>query len=230
MALKLGLNLDRVVLLGRTLEEYQRFFGLDLDAWRGKAILDVAAGVSSFTAEGRRRGFNITALDRIYSASAEEIRRRCERDLAEVASEIGDKAVYNWDFYRNAEGMRQYRARAYRTFLRDFIETPSHYVAHELPPTPFSDAQFDLTLLSYLLFVYEDQLSYEFHVETLRELLRITSKEIRIYPTVTFEAEPSETLRRIRNESEFARLKFEFVPTDFEFLRNSNCYLRITRR
>ncbi len=42
--MKRGLVLDRVVLLGWTLDEYRRYFALDLDAWRGRAVLDVAAG------------------------------------------------------------------------------------------------------------------------------------------------------------------------------------------
>src|SRR6478736_846867 len=102
---KRGLDLNRVVLLGRTLEEYQRFFGLDLQAWREKKILDVAAGVSSFTAESRALGYNVVAFDRIYSATAEEIRVRCEHDLGEVARDIGQKPVYKWEFYKSAEGM-----------------------------------------------------------------------------------------------------------------------------
>ena len=42
--MKQGLVLDKVVLLGRTLDEYRRYFALDLDALRGRRILDVASG------------------------------------------------------------------------------------------------------------------------------------------------------------------------------------------
>ena len=227
-ATKRGLDLNRVVLLGRTLEEYQRFFGLDLQSWRKKRILDVAAGVSSFTAESSALGFNVTAFDRIYFASAEQIKAHCEHDLREVARDIGQKPVYKWDFYKNAEGMRNFRARAYQTFLNDFTAHPHHYVAGELPQMNFANKQFDLTLVSYLLFVYEDQLTYEFHKESLRELMRITAEEIRIYPIVTFEAEPSKSLARLRTDKEFAKWSFEIVTTDFEFLRNSNYYLKLT--
>ena len=227
---KRGLDLKRVVLLGRTLEEYRRFFALDLEAWRGKAILDVAAGVSSFTAEASKLGLDVTAFDRIYSTAADEVCARCEHDLEEVAREIGGKAVYKWDFYKTAQGMREFRARAYQTFLKDFAAEPARYVAGELPRTPFGDRQFNLTLVSYLLFVYEDQLSYEFHIETMRELVRVTSEEIRIYPIVTFEAEASKYLQRVLADNAFARWKFDIVPTDFEFLRGSNSYLRITRK
>jgi hypothetical protein len=229
MPVKRGLDLKRVVLLGRTLEEYQKAFGLDLQPWRGKAILDVAAGVSSFTAECHANGFNVTAFDRIYGANPAEIRDRSEKDLEEVAREIGSKSVYKWGFYKTAERMAEYRARARQTFLKDFAEHPERYVPGELPKTPFADRQFSLTLVSYLIFVYEDQFSYEFHKETMRELMRVTAEEIRVYPIVTFEAQPSEYLARIRHEKEFADWSFEIVATDFEFLRGSNCYLKVTR-
>src|SRR3954469_12949363 len=227
---KRGLDLKRVVLLGRTLEEYRLIFSLNLDELRGKAILDIASGVSSFTAEMRALGFDVTAFDRIYSASAEDICARCEPDLDEVTRNIADKKAYKWDFYKSAAGMREFRAQAYKRFLADFTRHREHYVEGQLPRTPFRDRQFDLTLASYLLFVYEDQLSYEFHRDTLRELMRVTAGEIRMYPIVNFEAEPSKYLEQIRNEPEFANWKFEIVPMDFEFLRNSNCYLRVTRQ
>lgn len=228
MTAKQGLELNRVVLLGRTFGEYQQFF--DLPSLSGKRVLDVAGGVSSFTAEARARGCNVTAFDRIYQISAGEIQKRCEHDLAEVTESIGEKKVYRWDFYKSPEGMREFRARAYQTFLEDLRAKPSHYVAGELPRTPFPHEFFDLTLVSYLLFVYEDQLSYEFHKASILELLRITKGEIRIYPIVTFEAEPSKYLAQIRQEPVFVGCDFEIVPTNFEFLRGSNSYLRIARK
>jgi len=54
MRSKRGLQLDRVVLLGRTFEEYRRYFLLEPDDLIGKRVLDVAGGVSSFFAAARR--------------------------------------------------------------------------------------------------------------------------------------------------------------------------------
>jgi len=53
---KRGLELDRVVLLGRTFEEYRRYFLLEPDLLIGKRVLDVAGGVSSFCAEANNLG------------------------------------------------------------------------------------------------------------------------------------------------------------------------------
>jgi len=228
--MKQGLDLTRVVLLGRTFEEYLRFFALDPAALKGKAILDVAAGVSSFCAEATARGLDVTAADRIYSLPADQIQTRCEPDLEQVAKAMEGLPVYRWDFYRDAAHMREFRQRAYTTFLADYrVARSKRYLPIELPHLPFTNGQFHLSLLSYLLFVYEDQFPYEFHQQSILELMRVTSGEARIYPVVTLEAQPSTYINRLMTDPALAHLRFEKIQTDFEFLRNSNFYLRITR-
>jgi hypothetical protein len=229
--MKQGLVLDKVVLLGRTLEEYRRYFHLDLERLRGQAILDVASGVSSFCAEANRAGLQITACDPIYGLPAEDIRRRCGPDLDLVLGAVRNLKTYRWDFYRTPEHLRGFRERAYRTFLDDYQEHgAARYRAGRLPTLPFAEGQFDLTLVSYLLFAYEDQLDYEFHKRSVLDLMRVTRNEIRIYPTVTFEAVRSEHLDRLQQDPELRHLGLELVPTDFEFLVGSNNYLRVHRR
>jgi SAM-dependent methyltransferase len=229
--MKSSLELNKVVLLGRTFEEYIRYFGLSAEQLRGKKILDIASGVGSFCAEANAQGLNVTAFDPIYELSAEQIQKRCEPDLDFVAGEIGKVKAYKWDFYKSPEGMRQYRERAYKLFIADFGKLKgTRYLAGTLPRTPFPDGQFDLTLVSYLLFVYEDQFDYEFHRQSLREIMRITSGEARIYPLVNFKAERCGFVDRIKEDPSFADFHFEEVKTDFEFLANSNAFLKITRR
>ena len=224
------MELDRVVLLGRTFEEYRRYFALDVAALKGKAILDVAAGVSSFCAEAHDHGLNVTAADRIYRLAADDIAPRCAQDLDYVLQSLDGLDVYRWVVYRDPTHVRDLRARAYKRFLQDFrAQGHARYIPIDLPKLPFADRQFDLALASYLLLVYEDKLSYEFHRDSIREILRVAG-EARIYPIVNFKAERSQYLDRLRADPELADLAFHVVETDFEFLRGSNYYLSITRR
>lgn len=224
---KQGLQLDRVVLLGRTYDEYVRYFALDMDQWRGKKILDVASGVSSFCAEASAFGYDVTAADRIYSFSVEELSPRCAADLDHVIDSVHGLTVYRWDnFYGNPDRLRGMRERAYATFSQDYQRHRERYIKAELPGLPFPGRRFELTLVSYLLFVYEEQLSYNFHKKSIQELMRVTAGEARIYPTVTFEAQPSQYIARLQDD--LPNLRFELVATSFEFLRNSNNFLRIT--
>lgn len=103
MQTKRGLQLDRVVLLGRTFEEYRRYFLLEPDGLIGKRVLDVAGGVSSFCAEAHNLGINVTSFDPIYSLSPEKIRERSEPDLEAVCRAIGSVPTYRWGYYKNPD-------------------------------------------------------------------------------------------------------------------------------
>lgn len=221
------MQLDRVVLLGRTLDEYRRYFALNIPDWRGKKVLDVAGGVSSFTAEASAQGVQAMSADPIYSLSAEEIEPRCAADIKTVFAAVRGLPTYKWDFYKNPENMIELRTRAYQTFLQDFrSEGLKRYIPASLPHLPFADKQFDLVLVSYFLFVYQDHFSFEFHENAVVELLRV-GREVRIYPTVTFEAEQSEYFKALPRSQKLKGAFFESVQTDFEFLLNSNSFLRV---
>lgn len=229
--MKQGLVLDRVVLLGRTFDEYLHYFNLQCDELKGETILDVASGVSSFCSEARERSLNVAAVDVIYAMESEGIRKRCETDLDHIVEAVRPLTVYRWQYYKSPEHMREYRERAYKHFLSDYREQQrKRYVAGKLPRLPFRDHQFSLALISYLLFVYEDQLDFEFHKHSILEIMRVASKEARIYPVVTFEGKRSTYLERLMADRELNHLVFEERLTDFEFLQNSNRVLVVRRR
>ena len=230
IAKKRGLRLDRVVLLGRTFEEYRRYFLLTPEELIGKAILDVAGGVSSFCAEANARGINVTSFDPIYSLEPEKIAERTKPDLDSVYRTIGTVPTYRWGYYKTPERMREFRERAYSIFLGDYRAHPERYVGGELPKLPFPDGSFELTLVSYFLFAYQDRFSYEFHRDSILQIMRVTRGEARIYPTVTFEAEPSEYLSMLQSDAALAGFEMIEIKTDFEFLVNSNSFLRVRRR
>jgi ubiquinone/menaquinone biosynthesis C-methylase UbiE len=126
--------------------------------------------------------------------------------------------------------MRTFREAACRGFLADLAAHPARYDVGQLPALPFADGAFDLALVSYLLFAYERQFDYDFHRRAVLELMRVTRGEARLYPVVSFEAQRSEYIARFPEDPALAHLRFDVVPTDFEFLVNSNFYLRVTHR
>jgi hypothetical protein len=120
---KHGLQLDRIVLLGRTFEEYRRYFLLEPDTLIGKRVLDVAGGVSSFCAEANELGINVTSFDPIYSLPPEEITERSEPDLESVYRTIGSVPSYRWSYYKNPDYMRELRKRASTIFLLELQDS-----------------------------------------------------------------------------------------------------------
>jgi len=188
----------------------------------------VAAGVSSFRAEAAARGLDVTAVDLIYDMDPDEILARCGPDLDHVLQAVTGLPTYRWDFYESPEKLRTYRERAYRTFLEDYrLLRGERYKPARLPQLPFGDSAYDLTLVSYLIFVSSDQLDYNFHKESVREIMRVTRGEARFYPLVTFEARRSAYVDRLVNDPDLRHLTFAEVRTDFEFLLSSNWYLSV---
>jgi hypothetical protein len=118
MESKRGLQLDRLVLLGRTFEEYRRYFLLEPQEADWEDSLDVAGGVSSFCAEPNNLGIKVTAFDPIYSLSREGIKERSDPDLESVYRTIGLVPTYLWVFYKNPDYMRALRERASAIFSR----------------------------------------------------------------------------------------------------------------
>jgi hypothetical protein len=221
-------DLNSSRLLGRTFEEYIRYFGLQADDLRGKTILDMGGGVSSFCAEANERGLTVTAADPAYGLDVGRLEGRCRADLDAVCGKLpGIMHQYEWSFYRDVAHMRTYRERAYHRFLIDYQAHPDHYRYDALPETSLAERSFDLSLVSYFLFLYEDRFDYEFHRASVVEMARITRGEIRIFPIVNLHGEHSRFIDRLRADPALAQCVFEEHPTDFRFLLGATSYLRI---
>ena len=92
-----------------------------------------------------------------------------------------------------------FRMNAMRLFLNDYEKglKENRYIHVELPCLPFSDNQFKLSLSSHFLFLYSDNLSFEFHLDAIKEMLRV-SKEARIFPILNVNADESPYISDIR--------------------------------
>src|SRR5436305_12436179 len=85
-----------------------------------------------------------------------------------------------------------------RLFLADFAQgrNDGRYITATLPTLPFVNDSFDLALVSHLLFLYSEQLDYDFHRNAVLELLRV-AKEVRVFPLLTLERKLSPHLEPI---------------------------------
>lgn len=223
------LELKDIVLIGRTFNEYYKMFDISsIDAKKEK-ILDVASGVSSFCAEANSKGYDVTASDRIYCFSAEEIEEKCSKDLALTMKRLSDvKDLYKWEFYKNIGDLEKERKKAYTRFIEDFKQKlDTVYIKTEYPKSNFKDKRFTIALVSHFLFIYDEHLDYEFHKQTIKEIVRTTSKEIRIFPIVNLKGEKSMFVNRIMNDDDFTMCKMQIIKVDYEFVKGGNEMLTI---
>ncbi len=199
-------------------------FDLGNISLKNETILDVASGVSSFCTEANAKGYNVTASDKIYKSSASDIGQKCACDLDTVIKQLPDIAdLYVWDYFKDIRSLKAQRERAYKLFIQDFKKYgQKRYVQVEYPVTDFGDGQFTISLMSHFLFLYEDRLDYELHKRTILELLRITSKELRIFPIVNLKGQRSPLVESLMYDEDFERYPISIKNVSYEFMKNGN--------
>ncbi|ORL34300.1 MULTISPECIES: methyltransferase domain-containing protein [Prescottella] len=172
-----------MLISSRSFDEYVAMFALSCDDLTG-AVLDCPAGASSFTATGRARGIDVTACDIAYadtSALAATARAETIRGNSYIAQR---PERFAGSFFRDAEHHLEHRFASVDRFAEDLQAHPEMYVPGALPALPFPDGSFDLVLSSHLLFTYADRLDVDDHDRFLAELLRVSAREVRVFPLV----------------------------------------------
>jgi hypothetical protein len=222
------IELTSVSFFGRSLAEYARFFALDIPALRGRDVLDVAAGPSSFVAEACVRGVDAVAVDPLYGqlpdALAARVHTDCERMLAQLRAKPRLFRLKSFPSLAAAEADR--RAAAQR-FLADYAARfiSGRYVGAALPRLPFFDGTFDLVLCAHLLFISARRFDFEWHLAACRELARVSADEVRIHPVCGADRKPYPALGRLRRELRTAGIASEVVPVNYEFFVGSGSML-----
>jgi hypothetical protein len=113
------------------------------------------------------------------------LEKRGKNDLDHMIDRIsGVSNLYNWNLYADIDELRRSRVTSLEKFISDYGKgmKEKRYVKAQLPKLPFHDKSFDLVLSANLLFYYHDKLDYSFHLDSILEMLRISSNEVRIFP------------------------------------------------
>jgi hypothetical protein len=206
---------------GRNFDEYTRMFDLTAPELHLR-ILGCGDGPASFNVECNRRGGHVTSIDPLYRFSLESIQKRIAETYEEVLSQTRahqDKFV--WDIISSADELGQIRMEAMQRFLGSYEagRLENKYIPGELPFLPFPDQSFDLALSSHFLFLYTDNLTFDFHVSSICEMLRV-AREVRIFPLLDVNAHESHYLNGILET--FQKYKPEIRKVNYEFQRGGN--------
>jgi hypothetical protein len=224
------LDLSRIVFIGRTFEEYMSMFNLSKEELKGKKILDCPAGACSFTAKANQLGADVTATDIAYYHPFEQLAQKGFEDIEHAMLNM-EKAQSNyvWDYFRTVEGLRNHRMQALDDCSNDMKQFPNRYIPAVLPKLPFKNKEFDLTLSAHLLFMYADRLDYNFHLQSIQELLRVTKEEIRIFPLVDLSCKRYEHIDKLLDYIQSQGYTTEEILARYEFQQGANTMLRIKK-
>lgn len=224
----MALHLEDFLITGRTFEEYLDFFNLSIETLENKKILDCPSGVSSFIATAHQHGIEAYGCDIIYQFDPEAIVKQAELSIQKIYEDVTWMEGFNFSFYGSVDKHKEFRTQALNHFVED-INKP-YYSYETLPSLSYEDDAFDLLLSSHLLFVYDDRMSLEFHIQSIQEMLRV-AKEVRIFPLVDFKNSHH------KEEKNFSPLVYEvlkhfsaeIILVDFEFQPGANAMLCIQR-
>ena len=208
-----------IVPWGRSFDEYLDMFNLSEDDL-ARDIVGVGDGPASFNTRMHQRGTPIVSVDPVYRYSEKELRQRIQdtyEDVIAQARQNEDKFV--WTKFSSVDELAEIRMKAMDEFCRDFESGKQHgrYIDASLPNLPFPDHHFDLVLSAHLLFFYSANRDLAFHLDAVRELLRIGT-EVRIFPIVDVNSNPSSFLSPVINalEKDGITCSVERVPYHFQ--------------
>lgn len=186
------MQLQDIVPWGRSFEEYRDMFLLT-DADFQKAILGCGDGPAAFNAELTKAGGKVVSVDPVYWFTVAEIRSRVREVYPEIMTEVSKNPDdYVWESIRDIEHLGKVRMEAMELFFDDYEQgkQAGRYIDASLPELPFEDKTFDLALCSHYLFLYNDHVSLQEHILSMKELCRVAN-EVRVYPLVTLDGKPS---------------------------------------
>lgn len=225
----MAFQLKNVVPWGRNMSEYMAMFKLT-EKDKNLKIAGFGDGPASFNYEANKEGFNVTSFDPIYQFGRKELEQRIAQVRDVVMKQMEEnRENYVWNSIKNLDELEEIRMSAMKLFLSDLEagKKEERYVYHELPDKlNLKEQSFDLGLSSHFLLMYT-ALGYEFHIKAIDEMLRVC-KEIRIFPLVDLDANPSEMISDVIKHYE-ERYHVEIQETDYEFQKGANRLLIIKR-
>jgi SAM-dependent methyltransferase len=225
---KLVMQLKEIVPWGRTLAEYQLMFDLsDLDL--NKQILGCGDGPASFNAEMTELGYSVVSIDPVYQFSNQQIEQRVRETYETIIFQVRQNSSrYLWNYFDNPDELGRARLAAMEKFLGDYEigKIAGRYLDRSLPNLDMPGTKFDLCVCSHLLFLYSEQLSLDFHIASIHELLKI-STEVRIFPLLTLDCQTSSYLEPVMLELSSHGFHVQIQQVNYEFQKGGDRMLKI---
>jgi hypothetical protein len=194
-------------------------------------IIGCADGPAGFNAHMFKLGRRMVSCDPLYQLTATEIKTHIDEIYDDIIGQTRqNRDQFVWTFIKSTEELGHIRMTAMRTFLADYDQgkRAGRYVAAELPDLPFEASSFDLALCSHFLFLYSDNLSLAFHLEAIEAMCRV-AKEARIFPLLTYNAEPSLFAEPVVEKLIRDGYQVSTEDVAYEFQRGGNKMLRVSR-
>ena len=131
--------------------------------------------------------------------------------------------------YQSIDESNRIRLEVLKRFLTHYRSAfpLGRYVCPALPDLPFVDQSFGITLCGHLLLIYSSLFDLDFLYRSIRELCRVSRKEVRVHPTVDSSGMKYGKLSEFRERIDDLGSATQILDVDHEFFRGTNQTLRI---
>ncbi len=224
------MKLEKVVPFGRSMDKYKCMFALS-DSDLEKTIVGVGDGPASFNTEMFALGKTVVSVDPLCVFQAEEIEKQFDAVVDNIIDQVkATPGDWVWSYHRSPKNLKEKRVQVLRRFAEDYEtgKADGRYIIGELPSLDFEDNEFQLALCSHFLFLYSDHLSYEFHLVSVLEMLRV-AKEVRVFPLLTLMLKKSPYVQPLVEKLKTSGFITNVDKVQYELQRGSNEMLRIQR-
>lgn len=221
----------RISLWGQHLEEYQDMFALTAEDL-SKSFLEYNSGVSAFNVELKQRGGNCISCDPWYKLDKLSLQKKVTANFDARLWQL-ENNLENLDIsrYGSFAKLLEYRRVGVQSFLDDFTEgcQQHRYVALENDRLPYPDFKFDFVLVANNFFADLDYQTVEYHIAKIKDLARV-GKDVRIFPLVDSEGEPSSLLGPIIMGLYQDNFAVEVKDVSYYLQHRGNAMLRVWAR
>lgn len=219
---------NHISVWGRALEEYTKMFDLN-NLSSSIKILSIADGPSTFNLELRKQEIKVTSVDPIYDLSVDELKKAFKKSYVfNKDLFIGNPMNFNFKNEIEMEQLLAKRKNTFDNFIEDYAENKSNYHYGKLPELEFESGSFDLCLCSNLLFIFGHVFDLEFHLESIKEMLRI-SDEVKIFPLYDINGMESKYLNSVTEVLTTNKYHWAIETNDYHIYKDGNRFLKIQR-
>ena len=180
----------KVHLFSRSGEQICKQLNISPMRYVNSSILDCASGASSLVTYLRGFDINVKAIDPIYAHEPNRIFNDVSYDRDMLKRQLLNE---NPKYHAEIEQTFKYGYQHLQHFIDDICNHTVDYINGAFPILPFEDSSFDAIFTSNFLFTYSsndtggmlnscNSLNLSFHEKSFDELLRVSKKEIRIFP------------------------------------------------
>lgn len=221
--------MDRLVLWGHHLDEYQDMFDLP-EAALSMRFLEFQSGVSAFQADLRSKASHLVSYDTWFDLNKDALQQKIETSFSARLDQIRQRAeAFDLSRYDGSlDKLVAYRRQGITEFLQDYElgHAEGRYLYASQSRLPFPNFFFDYVLSAHHFFSITAPQTVDYYLNTIEELARV-AKEVRIFPLVDAQGVPSELLGPVILALQQKNYGIEVRDVAYHLQPKGNAMLRI---